>query len=327
MYFSTLNFLLSTFLLINNNNDSFSLAQTTNTGFEGNSFKEFFSYNLQMTPADLQFLNNNPRLEQYVQCTVTIYKGGEITDANKVLTRTGAGCRYKGGVGSFQGCVDEITGKKIESDWCRNLPWKVNAGKFAPKPDTQGKFDGRDKLVFQSIQADDSMMGEQVAWHAMNDIGGTPACRLNSANVYVNGEYQGLYNNIEQIDDDFVDHRWGKTVRKQGALTKHVWFQDWIGDPAMKIEFTAKSGFNGTGIMGAIREKAEDCHQRRKLCTIAEAQSILENVDKMSFINAFVIANIMGNYDTPPFVYFFENDYTVNNFYFFIEELTGKITF
>eukprot|EP00122_Pirum_gemmata_P013160 Pgem_evm1s12249 len=50
------------------------------------------------------------------------------------------------------------------------------------------------------------MLSEQVTYKLYHELN-TVAPRINSANVYVNGNYHGLLNHLEEVDDDFINYR------------------------------------------------------------------------------------------------------------------------
>jgi spore coat protein CotH len=90
--------------------------------------------------------------------------------------------------------------------------FKINVDKFGGTE----KFYGYDKLNLKGSHNDPSLLRERLAYYYMREIGGA-APLVNNMEVYINGEYKGLYVNVEQIDDDFVKTRFGN---KTGNLYK-----------------------------------------------------------------------------------------------------------
>ena len=97
------------------------------------------SYNLVISPSNLAKLDADPTKEKYVECALETEYG--TPDA---ITWFGAGCRYKGSVGSLRVCVDEKT--KQQTGACRKLSIKVDSDKFS-KTGKQ-KIMGMKKFLF-----------------------------------------------------------------------------------------------------------------------------------------------------------------------------------
>ncbi|MDP4934562.1 MAG: CotH kinase family protein [Salibacteraceae bacterium] len=98
------------------------------------------------------------------------------------------------------------------SRYAAKKSFKINVDKFGGTE----KFYGYDKLNLKGSHNDPSMLRERLAYYYMREIGGA-APLVNNMEVYINGEYKGLYVNVEQIDDDFVKTRFGN---KTGNLYK-----------------------------------------------------------------------------------------------------------
>lgn len=72
------------------------------------------------------------------------------------------------------------------------------------------------KINLKGSHNDPSLIRERLAYYYMRQMGGA-AARVNNVALYINGEYKGLYVNVEQIDKDFVKERFGN---KTGNLYK-----------------------------------------------------------------------------------------------------------
>lgn len=68
------------------------------------------------------------------------------------------------------------------------------------------KFYNTKKFNLKAENNDPSMIREYLSLHTYRNFG-VPAARASYAQVYINGQYMGLYLNVEQIDDEFVDRR------------------------------------------------------------------------------------------------------------------------
>ncbi len=67
-------------------------------------------------------------------------------------------------------------------------------------------FHGLRRLTLNNMVEDPSFIAERLAYHVFRELG-LPAPRCNSALVYVNGEYFGVYANVEAEDKTFL-RRW-----------------------------------------------------------------------------------------------------------------------
>jgi hypothetical protein len=67
-------------------------------------------------------------------------------------------------------------------------------------------FHGLRRMTFNNMVEDPSFLAERLAFHFFRELG-LPAPRCNSALIYVNGEFFGLYANVETEDKTFL-RRW-----------------------------------------------------------------------------------------------------------------------
>lgn len=70
------------------------------------------------------------------------------------------------------------------------------------------KYFGLEKLNLNAETNDPAMMRSRLCWELFNDLG-VPAPRSNHVEVYINGDYFGLYLNTEHIDEEFAELRFG----------------------------------------------------------------------------------------------------------------------
>lgn len=70
------------------------------------------------------------------------------------------------------------------------------------------KFHGVEKLNLNAETNDPSMLRSRLCWDLFRDLG-VAASRSNHVEVYVNGDYYGLYQNVEHIDEEFTESRFG----------------------------------------------------------------------------------------------------------------------
>ncbi len=123
-------------------------------------------------------------------------------------TFTDAGFRLRGGT--------SLVSKKKS--------FKVSLNTYVPGR----KYHGIEKLNFNGEHNDPCIMRTRLCWDVCRDFG-IPAPRSSYANLFINSDYYGLYMNVEHIDEEFVDSRYGN---KSGNLYKCLWPADltWLGN-------------------------------------------------------------------------------------------------
>ena len=96
--------------------------------------------------------------------------------------------------------------------------FKVDFNHFVPKR----KFYGMEKLNLNGEHNDPSIMRSKLCWDLFQQIH-VPASRANHVRLYINDKYFGLYINVEHIDDEFVQKRFGN---QNGNLYKCLYPAD-----------------------------------------------------------------------------------------------------
>ena len=86
---------------------------------------------------------------------------------------------------------------------------------------SRSEFLGLKALVLDNLTTDPSMIRERVAMELMRRVG-IPASREAHAQLYVNGQYVGLYAVVEPVDSVFVARTLGDS---NGALFEYHWLQ------------------------------------------------------------------------------------------------------
>lgn len=164
---------------------------------------ELRTYELTVTPADWDLLNETAQAEQYVPATLT-YQGQTWADI---------GVRYKGGYGTLTLCFDGQGNRT-----CPKLSLKL---KFDEYVDGQ-RFYGLKRLNFHSMIYDDSHLRDRLAYQLFRDVG-VPAPRAVHARLVVNGELLGLFALVEEIDGVFTEEHFDAIDGGDGNLYKEVW--------------------------------------------------------------------------------------------------------
>lgn len=86
--------------------------------------------------------------------------------------------------------------------------------------DPEGRFMGLRKLLFDAASANQSFLRDRLALSFMRELG-LPAPCANNARLVINGEYYGLFTNVEKIDKGFLKRVYGSD-RNDGDLWKRA---------------------------------------------------------------------------------------------------------
>ncbi len=159
------------------------------------------TFDFALPAATWEALKVNARDEVYVEAQAC-FEGQAIGRV---------GLRFKGSYGSLFNCFN-ATGVNT----CRKLGMKVKFDEY----ETSQRFYGEKKLNFHSYRWDDSYMKERIAYElyaAMDVI----APRASWALLRVNGDPQGLFGMVEELDGRFTADRWPDYG--DGNLFKEVW--------------------------------------------------------------------------------------------------------
>jgi len=84
------------------------------------------------------------------------------------------------------------------------------------------KYQGVEKMNLNGEHNDPSVSRAGLYWDILNRSG-LPGARANHVRVFINGNYYGLYLNVEHIDEEFVDTHFGNN---DGNLYKCLWPAD-----------------------------------------------------------------------------------------------------
>jgi len=172
--------------------------------------RELRTYELVLPEENLAFLDADPRAELYTEGGLR-FEGRDVGPV---------GVRYKGSVGAFRGCVDATTGQKT----CTKLSMKVKINWADPK----ATFHGVRKLQFHAMNRDASMMKERLGYWIFRQAG-IAAPRAVHARLLINGQLQGLYALVEEVDGRFTRSRFDEGG--EGNLFKEIWPLDSAGQP------------------------------------------------------------------------------------------------
>lgn len=109
---------------------------------------------------------------------------------------------------AFEGVYFPLVAVKIKGGWGsvrtfdRKAGFRVNLDYFVPGL----RFRGMENLTFNNMVQDRSCIHERLVYRVFRESG-VPAPRLAHVELYLNGEYRGLYLLLETPDDQFLE-RW-----------------------------------------------------------------------------------------------------------------------
>jgi len=174
---------------------------------------KLLSYNIVVASADLDKLDQDPSAEQYVPAMLEFE--GQVYGPFSV--------RYKGGYSAFQApCANGIGTPKIG---------KCSIKLAFDDTDTDARFYGLRKLNLHAMDFDPSLMHDRLGYSLYRDFG-VAAPRAVHALVYINGEAQGLFIAVEQVDGRFARAHFSEGG--EGNVYKEIW--PVIDDPSAYVK-------------------------------------------------------------------------------------------
>ena len=182
-----------------------------------------------------------------------------------------------------QDTVEDV-GVRLRGNTSRNAgkkSIKVSFNTFQPGR----KFYGLEKMNINGEHNDPSIIRAKLSWDLCNAIG-VPASRSNHVALYVNGDYIGLYLNVEHIDEEFIDKRFDDD---SGNLWKCLWPAD-----------LAYLGFN----QNAYKEESNG---RR-------TYDLKTNTDQDDYSDLAHFINVINNYDGEDWKCELERIFDVDNY-------------
>ena len=176
---------------------------------------------------------------------------------------------------------------------------------------------GVDKINLNGEHNDPTVSRSKIGWDLLRDIG-VPAPRSSHVELYINGTYYGLYVNVEHIDDQFVQSRFGN---KDGNLYKCLWPADMVylgSDPDL---YKLSSGGRRVYEL-KTNETIDDYSDLALLIDVLNNTPIndlpcaLESIFNVNtFLKAIAFDILSGNWDG--------SLYNKNNFYLYHNQATG----
>jgi spore coat protein H len=187
-------------------------------------------------------------------------------------------------------------------------PFKIDFREFGGE-----KFFGYKKFNLKSNVNDPSQVREPLTLLYYREMG-VPAARTHPLRLYMNDEYMGVYSNVEQIDDEFLDLRYG---HEDGFLYKCFYGANLLDNGQV-----FNTGMYESEINTDLDTRAELDHFVGILNNTAtsnfptEIEKVFE-VDR--YLRQLAVEAMLGHWDG--------YSYNQNNYYLFYNGQTGKIEF
>lgn len=177
------------------------------------------------------------------------------------------------------------------------------------------KFHGIEKMNINGEHNDPTIMRSKICWDLYNKAA-VPASRSNHVEVYVNGDYLGLYINVEHIDEEYVQKRFEDG---SGNLYKCLWPADLTfkgSNPSLYKDGPYELKTNKGGSYADLANFITVLNNT----PAADFQCELEQVfDVDNYLKAIALDILTGNWDGPIV--------NKNNFYLYNDPLTGRFTY
>jgi|SaaInlV_200m_DNA_2_1039689.scaffolds.fasta_scaffold06926_3 spore coat protein CotH len=221
--------------------------------------------------------------------------------------------------GDFEISLDEV-GFRLRgntSRYSQKKSFKISFNTFKPGQD----FFGLEKMNLNGEHNDPSLMRSKLAWDICRELG-VPASRSNHVLLYINDIFWGVYINVEQVDEEFVDLRYGN---KNGNLYKCLWPADLVYRGTDPDDYRFSSGDRRAYDLRTNQERDDysdlaffiDVLNNTPLPERSAELEKVFNID--SYIYAIVMDVFTGNWDGPL--------YNKNNFYLYKNTATGKFEY
>ncbi len=184
-----------------------------------------------------------------------------------------------------------------------------------------GKYYGVEKLNLNGEHNDPSILRSKIAWDLAREMG-VVAPRCNPVALYINEEYRGLYLNVEHIDEEFAESRYGN---KNGNLYKclypadldykgsnpDVYKEEYWGNRAYQLK-TNEAADNYSDLANFI-DVLNNMPDSALPCALEQVFNVQD------YLKAIAFDVLIGNWDGPI--------YNKNNFYLYHNQAADKFEY
>ncbi len=165
---------------------------------------------LVLDGADWTALEEHGNDEEFVAASVSV-KGEGFPD----VSLASVGLRHKG-AWSLHHCWDDFGGVRSRAAECQKLSYKIKFDEY----DDDARFDGLKRINLHASSGDATKLRELLAYSTFADFG-LVAPRTAPARVFINGQLQGLFIAVEEIDGRFTKAHFPDGA--DGNLFKETW--------------------------------------------------------------------------------------------------------
>jgi spore coat protein H len=165
---------------------------------------------LTVSAADWTELEEHGNREEYVPAAVTL-TGAGLDD----VTLDSVGLRHKGNW-TLHHCWDENGGVRDRTDECRKLSYKIKFDEYV----ADARFDGLKRINLHAASGDATRLHEYLGYATYRDFG-IDAPRTVPARVFINGELQGVFIAVEEVDGRYTRAHYPDGPN--GNLYKEIW--------------------------------------------------------------------------------------------------------
>ncbi|MFC2090480.1 CotH kinase family protein [Bacteroidota bacterium] len=183
------------------------------------------------------------------------------------------------------------------------------------------KFDGVEKINMNGEHNDPSISRAYLSWYLFRKAE-VPGSRSNHVQFYINDEYKGVYLNVEHIDEEFVDLRFGNNA---GNLYKCLWPADMIfkGTDADLYKFE-DSGRRAYELKTNLQlDDYADLAEFISVLNNAPADELPDKLNRIFNVNTYLknlaVEVLIGHWDAYSF--------NKNNYYLYFNDGTKKFEF
>ncbi len=264
-------------------------------------------FEINLPESALDYIDSDPSAEIYVEGSLS-YNGETISPI---------GIRYKGSVGAF---VGGLSGEDWANPYGRKTATKLSM-KF--KIDWKGyhsTFYNLKTLQLHSMNLDRSQMHDRLGYWLFRKMG-VPAPRCVHIKLYINGEYNGLFSLVEQIDEQFADYHFSDG---SGNLYKEVWplkSNNSIQSDKKFFQGLVTNNVQGTNI-GIIKSFGQNILNAND----SEIQTVIDHhMDLNKTIALAVVDRAIRNDDGPFHWYCDWGSCKPHNFFWYENPTTNKV--
>ena len=215
--------------------------------------------------------------------------------------------------GNIKDTLEEV-GFRLRGNTSRKAAkksFKISFNEF----DSDQEFYGLEKMNINGEHNDPSLSRAKLSFDFLRKMQ-VPASRTNHVELYINNTYFGLYLNVEHIDEQFTQSRFGS----EGPLYKCIYGAD------LAYRGAAASNYNLSYYELKNPKGSRDYEDLAKFIDVLNNTSdedflcAIENVFNVErYLKCLVMDVLTGNWDGP--------NYNKNNFYLYYNESTGLMEY